>query len=136
MEENKPTIKKRLRDEYTATYEDNNLYTVPVYIGSEASTVSIIVDTGSQWTVIATDDCSFCSGTIYDPTLSTNYVTIDSETKIDLSYLKNFKAKGIDSYDNFYMDEAQSFGLSSFEFLSLTTVSGLNPYSGLQGMAR
>jgi len=50
--------------------------------------VTLVVDTGSQWTTVIGDECLNCDAAVFDPTLSTSYLVVDPTSTIKLSYNK------------------------------------------------
>jgi len=67
LENRKSKKRNRLEDSgdeiEVENYDDKNtMYLIDLYCGSEGQPVSVILDTGSSWTTVQSEDCSRCSG--------------------------------------------------------------------------
>ena len=49
-------------------------YTCSLFLGSGLAEMNMVIDTGSNWTIVGGSDCSTCVGTTWDYASSTTYV--------------------------------------------------------------
>jgi hypothetical protein len=94
--------------------------------------MNVTFDTGSSWLILQTNECSACTGSVWDVSSSDTFVAGSSMTQ-DYG---SATTEGLDSTDQFYLDDAYTFGVSSFEFEAITSASGISPDGGIMGFSR
>lgn len=58
------------------------IFTSKLLMGTAADSFNVILDTGSDWTVIAGVDCKSCTGNTFDPQVSGTAVDKETSTKM------------------------------------------------------
>lgn len=109
------------------TNNENLSYTYSVFMGSQIQELTVLPDTGSDWLAVVSSSCSNCTtANTFDDTASTTFIKL-SGTSFEQAY-GSADLYGYKSSDSVYLDKAQSFGLTSFDFMLVTEGVGLVNY--------
>lgn len=126
---------KILKQSTVNLYNNYNLaYILSIYMGSGSSQVDVIFDTGSDWLVVAASTCSCTGGRTFDQSSSTSYqILSDSSTNLKYGSADLYAYK---SSDKVYLDQLQTKGIDAFEFMLVSSGTGIDPFSGIIGFGR
>ncbi len=94
--------------------ESNFLYTTDLYVGSQATPVNLIIDTGSNKMVIFDVSCPDCLQT-FNSSASTTFVSQGRQDSI--SYVDGAYVNGCRANDTVSIDAAGVYSVSDFNFL-------------------
>lgn len=101
--------------------------------GSQASPAAMVIDIGSDWTIVSTRECDDCGAHSYNSVYS-DTKKIPSFRQVTLNYI-DAQATGISIQDRVCINSANSNCIGLLEFLAMKTQTNLGNIEGLIGMS-
>ena len=109
------------------------MWTGPIFMGGNTE-LDVVYDTGSDWLVIESIECSNCQGNKYDPKYSNGDPTAKTQAISQRNY-GSASLNGYEFYDKVCID--LNHCLESFEFFMITSQTGISePIDGILGLSR
>ena len=106
-----------------------------LYVGTPVQRITIVYDTGSDWTTFDTDLCANCPSPYFTTKSSTTYKNVSS-TIYALNY-NGLSLKGVVARDNLGLLSTGAFTTNDFTFFAMTDQTGLTTtYDGILGLSR
>ena len=97
--------------------------------------LSVTVDTGSSWIILASMDNKETSGPKFNYTASTTFKRLADDTPLILIFGKGW-IRGDLAVDDIYFDDDGTTGVKQMEFVLAEQSNNLDPDSGLIGFSR
>ena len=112
----------------------NALYLLYLFAGSQNQQLEVAFDTGSDWLVVASEECSCTFAPMFDETESFTYVRINDQ--LQAQYYGDGEIYGYYGTDDVYLDRDRTVGVLEFPMLLANYANNLNSESGVFGFSR